>query len=137
MDSIVVGLISIFSVVVGALLQNHFSKLANAEKAFSDARNEAYADFLGGVAAASIGTDRAAALLRATDAKTRIAVYGSNAVLQCLADFEKAGSKLQDVDGQKIFLKIIQTMREETKSREIKLSPESIGLVLFGRPKGQ
>jgi hypothetical protein len=87
-DTLLTALAGIAGVFVGAGVQYWAGKSLEQRKHFQELRSRAYVDFLTAVAtiAQSRGT-HAGARTALTDAKVRITVYGTAAVVQALASF--------------------------------------------------
>jgi hypothetical protein len=71
-----------------------------------------YVNYLQAVAEAAYGSPES--LARATDAKTRIAVFGSPEVVTAFAQFEKEGPVLDNPGSIALFLGIVESMRSWT-----------------------
>lgn len=101
MSPTITALLSIFGVIVGAFLQNHFAKQNNHAKQLLESRNQAYVDFLEAVslvvAAQRMGKkdQELEQLARLTHAKARICIFGEESVVRRLASFWSAGVSLE------------------------------------------
>lgn len=131
MKDVWTSILPILGVLVGAFLTYALSRKKDREGQFSELRHEVYADYLKAVAA--MATDRTPDSLKSLiDAKARLAIYGSNAVVEKLAAFEVAGASLVDVNSQSAWLELAEQMRFETGSVE-KLKSGTLASVLFGK----
>jgi len=70
-------------------------------------------------------------LAKATDAKTRILIYGSSGVLEALASLEKMGAVLDSPEAEKAFLALCNIMRKESLGKIMKTKPEALATILF------
>ncbi len=128
----------VVSLLVGAGLQYIFSRLMERRKQLSSLRSQAYVDFLKGCAQVGVLSEagqerRRECLATIIDAKARIAVYGSFAVLGALAEFERRGSNLSDARTQEAFIRLCQLMRREILPGQHEAEPDWMRMVLFNR----
>ena len=92
-------------------------------------RQTSYADFLKGVAnAAHRPTAEVSAQI--ADAKARMAIYGSNSVLEKLAAFDESGATLANDASRRAFLLMTEQMRAEGSSGAPK--DGVLATILFG-----
>lgn len=110
-----IGVLPLLGVAVGAALQFWFSRAADREKHAEALRTQAYADFLRAVAAAGhlrSDEDERDAHRDAADAKARITVHGTSAVVAALARFEEAGAVVRrDGPAADAFVAVVVAMR--------------------------
>lgn len=109
------AVLPLLGVAVGALLQHWLSRSAETRKQLALLRSQAHVDYLRAVAKAAHASSqdaRRAAVTDAADAKARIAVYGSTAVVHALATFEEAGPTLDNDRSTACFLSLVAAMRE-------------------------
>ena len=133
-SSVLTPALPLLGVGIGAILQYLFTRSAEVRKQAYSLRQQAYVDYLRALAQsghASGPEDLGKARLLATDAKTRIAVYGDGAVLEALASFEEAGPSLTNPQSVERFLKLALTMRtkadvDEARLRTVLLGPGSL-----------
>lgn len=88
------SLIGVAGLVVAALAHHQLGRRADDRRALGQRRQDAYSDYLQALSLSSHQTevgDLGKAFRLAADAKTRIAVYGSKAVVAALADYIRAG----------------------------------------------
>ena len=95
-------------------------------------RQQSYADFLKAVANAARNRT-ADVLTQAADAKARMAIYGSNSVLEKLAVFEELGASLTDDASRRAFATMTEQMRAESSSNSSRLQDGVLARVLFQR----
>jgi len=99
-------------------------------------RNQAYIDYLQCFAEIKhVGRvnskSRGEILSKATEAKTRIIIYGSPAVVEALTSFEKLGATLDSPEAIEAFLVLCSIMRKENIGRFMKTKPEELSAILF------
>jgi hypothetical protein len=119
---------------LGALFQSWLSRKAETEKRIELLRSEAYADFLKAVAAAGhlrSDDEHVAARRGLADAKARIAVYGSAAIIKALAKFDQGGAVLDNQDSASRFVALVSAMRPD----EGKHLDQDISIALLGSSK--
>lgn len=128
-QTVLLGLLPLAGVILGAFLQSTRER-KNQKKAL---KIKAYADYL--QAAATLSSKDQSKHIDArvllTDAKIRIAIYGSKKVITNIAAFDRMGSSLTNADGMNSFLKITSAMRSEDTKEEIKKS--DMAQLIFGR----
>jgi hypothetical protein len=108
------AILPLIGVAVGALLQHWLSRGTESRKQLELLRGQAYVDYLRAVAKAAHASshdERAEVLALAADAKSRIAVYGTAAVVHALASFEHAGPALDNPRSIDCFLALVADMR--------------------------
>jgi len=105
---------ALMGAVTGIVLQYKFGILAEKSKQYQNLKSQAYIDFIKSVAGIAIAQREQDAkgmfdfrtLL--TDAKIRIAIYGSKDVVELMADFfRKYGGRLESPEACKSFSAII------------------------------
>jgi hypothetical protein len=113
MRDLLIGLLPILGVVVGAFLQHILARSKERDSYLAQLRQISYADFLKGVAnAAHRPTAEVSAQI--ADARARMAIYGSNAVLERLAAFDELGATLTRDTSKRAFLLMTEQMRAES-----------------------
>ncbi len=130
-----IALFSFLGIVVGAGLQYLFTQRLEGRRHFKLLQTQAYADYLRGVAEAahlSLRIDEAELYSRIADAKTRVCMYGSSEVIDLLAEFETEGGMIGTEQQRKVFLRIVQAMRGNSK-----IDGSKFGVVLFGKDEGR
>ncbi len=105
-------------VVIGAAVQYYSARMLQRGGHFTELRSRAYVDFAKAIATiAVIGRDRApeaaVALTDLTDAKTRIALYGSDSVLSALESFGRTNETLSEETANSALIALIAAMRED------------------------
>lgn len=66
------------------------------------------------------------------DAKARIAIYGSESVVSCLASFLRGGAVLDSPERMKAFTAVCQTMRRDSRPGPGKANDDDAQFLLFG-----
>ena len=131
MRGILIGILPVLGVVLGALLQHKLAKSKEREAQFASIRQQTYADYVGAVSAvaAARSPDSIAQLI---DAKSRMAIYASNEVIDRLSEFETVGPNLTSPVAKEAFVKLAGQMRAEsgaTATRDASLSTVFFGVV--------
>jgi hypothetical protein len=89
----IVAVLPFLGVLIGAALQYFFGRTLEIEKQLTLRKGEAYADYYRAVALLATKDRSGDNVSLAAEAKTRICIYGSVAVVRRLAGFEHAGAK--------------------------------------------
>jgi hypothetical protein len=76
-------------------------------------KGQAYADYLKALATAATAPKSSTAVSLATDAKTRVCIYGSPAVIKALGAFEEAGARIIDEGSRRIVANLLAAMRAD------------------------
>jgi hypothetical protein len=129
---IYVALIGLIGLLLGAWLQSRFSNSNDVDAQLRLRRNEAYADYLEGVALAAIKGGSAEAKLRLISAKTRLSIYGANSVLEAMAALERIGPVFNTHHGREAFVQVVTAMRRDGLPAQGTLKSEVYLSVLFG-----
>jgi len=116
--------------------QSHAS--ANRCKQFQANQAQAYIDFLRAVGGRSIAQKHKnkekefefTSLL--TDAKIRIAVYGSKDVVLTVASFFRDHGSLDKPESIEAFIKVVRTMRIHTINENGDVADQDVESILFG-----
>ena len=137
-DEIWVGLLTLFSVLVGSLLQNFLSKKSTLNEFQIKLKEDAYSDFArsaAGVAVSQRMSDQTKELdytILLADAKARITVCGSKEVVESLATFFKFKAHLADPESRRLFTNAIKAMREDLLSSNQRVQDNDINSLLYG-----
>lgn len=125
------AILPLLGVIIGAILQHWFSRTTESRKQLELLRNQAYVDYLRAVAKSAhrnAPDTLRSALADAADAKARIAVYGTAAVVAALARFEEADPRLDNARSIQCFVALAASMRSSAGEA----SARDLGLVLIG-----
>jgi hypothetical protein len=124
----------LLGVLVGALLQYWVSHAAELGKQAGLLRNAAYVDYLRSVVRlahqSTSDGGRSAAVAEATDAKARIAIYGTKLAVRALARFEEVGAVLDDPRAIECFVRFVSAAGLN------RANPDDLKLLLFGSIAG-
>ncbi len=132
MRDLLLGLLPILGVVAGAFLQHTLARSKERDTQLAQLRQVSYADFLKGVAnAAHRPTTEVSAQI--ADARARMAIYGSNAVLERLAAFDELGATLTNDKSRRAFLLMTEQMRAESSFGFPVLKDGVLARILFGK----
>jgi uncharacterized protein (DUF433 family) len=136
--SVVTAMIAVTGVLLGAGAQYFFSQRTDVDNQYRLLRTNAYVDFIkstAGIAIAQKMNDPAKQLeftIQLTDAKSRIGLYGSKAVVSATADFFRKYAALKSPEALSSFSSIVTTMRAETRGGDEKIPNADVGQLLFG-----
>ena len=131
MQTLITALLAFLGVVIGAILQHWLLKNSTRESSLREERQKAYSNFLQGVAlqATSPGME---ALTMVADAKSRIAIYGSDLVIGRLAAFQSAGPNLDNRKSIDAYLNLVLSMRADGYKKQSCIGAEDLKIILFG-----
>jgi hypothetical protein len=126
-QTLLAGTFAVLGVVTGAILQQRFTKANAVSALFNEAQQKAYVDYLNAVALLATAGKGHSAL---ADAKCRVVIYGTDGVLQRMAELESVGPHLGRPESREVFLHLIHAMRgSRTKSN---IGTEQLARILFG-----
>jgi hypothetical protein len=135
--AVLAPVLSLLGVIVGASLQYLYNRTSENRKHVTALRTAAYVDYLQAVAL--LGRNRPAtsekftdALALAANAKTRICIYGSDAVVRQLALFDSDGAVLDNPKAINHFLRLCSVMRSESGHTVAPDLEDHLRTVLFG-----
>jgi predicted AAA+ superfamily ATPase len=66
------------------------------------------------------------------DAKSRIAIYGSNTVIEKLAILDRFGFVLDNKNSGQAFINLVQAMRADGFGNRVNVSPADLNAILLG-----
>lgn len=130
---------SIFGVVFGAVLQYWFGQRAETRRNVQIRRTEAYVDLIKAISglAKTSGNPQSdsarqfAALY--SEARARVAIYGSTTVVARLADFLRSGVEFEAAIVSGALTEVVKAMRADGIGTKEPLAPRDLQQVLFGR----
>ena len=131
------ALLSLFGVIAGATLQFLFTRHLDGKKHHRDLRAKAYADYLQCVSEhANLrpphqSTEGRQLGARTADSKCRITLYGSPAVVESFANFERLGASMASTEQRAAFTHMVQEMRTDALGGP-KASEADLEAVLLG-----
>ncbi|MEM9227793.1 MAG: hypothetical protein AAGA45_07480 [Verrucomicrobiota bacterium] len=129
------ALFALLGVIFGACLQYYFTRHLENEKHLRDLRTQSYTDYLNSVAkVAKLKGDSAAREIlfaEIADAKCRISLYASPAVIEAFAIFEKEGATLISSKEKTAFIEMITRMRADSGGKG-KANPDDIAALILG-----
>lgn len=134
---VIIALLSFLGVIAGASLQYIFTRHLENQKHHRSLRTQAYTDYLKSVceqatlALQSQSPESRELLARMVDSKSRICLYGSEAVVSSLAAFEQIGSALNTSEQRNCFANMVSAMRKDSKGRS-GASVDSLEIILMG-----
>jgi|GEM_PF-1601764 len=136
LTAIITAVITLISVAFGAILNYIFRKTEKKENIYQDQKTSAYIDFIKSVAELSISRREKQqskipdALIKLTEAKARILIYGSREVVQRMQEFAQY-SQIDTLDSKNCFSNIVLAMRNETLENPESINIESIIQIIF------
>lgn len=129
MNELIKFSLPVIGVIIGASLQFLFSKKSENKKQQNLLKTTAYTDFLkanAGIAISQRFSEKKKEMenfILLTDAKARICIYGSESVIENIAEFERFGAVLDNPKAYKRFTSIVSEMRKDNlKGKDIELS---------------
>jgi len=132
-----IALFSFLGIIAGALLQYFFTQHLEHQRHLRELKTKAYTDYMLCVCEhANFGkTDPAVKSFelgsKTANAKSRICLYGSQAVVEAFATFEKLGATMNTPEQRTAFSNMVALMRKDSGIQEgLKLT--SIEVVLLG-----
>jgi hypothetical protein len=141
---IIVAIVGVLGVVAGASLQFFFGKRIEASKQFKLLQTQAYVDFIKGwtgMGRAQFFDDKEKEIeytSLTTEAKVRIAIYGSEKVVKKLSEFIREYNENFSEKGQESFASLIQIMREDSIQKTDFVTNDETSIILHGgKPKGK
>jgi len=130
-QSIVVAVSSLSGVLLGGGLQFLFGQALESRKQLLLQRSQSYVDFLKAVAAAAQQNRSKETLAAAADAKTRICIYGSAAVIKELGKFSTIGANTVTPEGRTVIVNLVKAMRHDIGKTDHAVSVQDILDILF------
>jgi hypothetical protein len=127
--------VPLLGVLVAAGLGYFFGRLLETRKLLTLQKGQAYADYLKALATAANPTSSRDVLALAADAKTRVCIYGSPAVIQHLGAFERAGARIESDESRAVVADLVKAMRVDMGVSERRVRQVDLHDILFG-PKG-
>lgn len=135
MPALIAAILPLLGVLIGAALQYAFGQRLENRKLLVAQKSQAYSDFIRITAASGHSRDAEKVALIA-DAKTRICIYGSLAVVQKLRDFDKTGAIAARTDGETALLALLSAMREDVTGKGFAGREDVFRPLLFGEGDG-
>jgi hypothetical protein len=134
--AILTALLSLAGVLVGAGLQYAFGRTLEVRKQLILQKGQAYADYFRAVAAAAKRGSSSEVLALVADAKMRICIYGSPAVVRCLYEFERAGAATDSEAGHAAIAELLASMRRDMGMVDASISQADLRHIVFGAAVG-
>ncbi len=127
-------MMTLAGIPIGAALQYLFGRTLETRKQLILQKGQAFTDYFKALSNSAIHGETREVLALGADSKTRICVYGSPAVVKCLADFERVGAAAGSNEGRKAITKLIAAMRKDIGFKYFNAHEADIWTVLFGQP---
>ena len=137
MKEIYIGLIALAGVIIGGLLQflfNRFSSKSDFERNTELKAYMLYLEAVSGITICQNSTDQDGYMKNLkllTEAKAKIAIVGSNNTINALVNFEKNGPVVKDIKSKKLFINIINSMRDSLRKND-KVLVNDITILITG-----
>ena len=126
------------AVIIGAALHYIFTLRTESSKQYLNLKSQAYLDFINSVSGIEIAQRRQDQekevdyLILLTNAKIRIAVYGSRDIVKWVAEFFRKHGTFKSAEASRSFIDIVQKMRSETTDKnETAVDDRDISQLLF------
>ncbi len=133
---------TLLTFVIGLAAGTYLTRRADKLRQLEIMRTSAYADFVRGISGLAV-TQRSATeasddelrfMALTADAKARIAIYGSTAVVVSLAEFMRGGAVIDNLERAEAFSGVCSKMRSDSIAGEA-LASEDMFTLLFGPDK--
>ena len=134
------AIFSLIGLVIGAILQFIFTRHLDSQKYQRELRTKAYTDYLKCVSEhANLAQQRESPEGRELSAKTadtkcRICLYGSSAVIEAFADFERLGAAMNTQKQSLAFTHMVSIMRSDSASKG-QATLDNLQTILLGVPR--
>jgi hypothetical protein len=130
-DQAIVAILSMMGVALGAALQHHFGRTLESRKQVALQRSQAYADYFRSVALIAQHGGTPDHLAMAADAKVRVCLYGSSAVIKHLKEFEDAGAVVATREGSAAIVALLADMRKDTGIESGHIDPQVLRAIVL------
>lgn len=136
MEKLALGLLPVFGVILGAILQHQFSKSKELSGRINTQRTQVYTNYLNSVGFIAVSQrynfdNHIEILSRLTASKGEMCIYGSEEVIEKLAQFEESGAVLDNEKSLNLFIDLAVAMRLESGSKNPENLRRYIKTVLF------
>ena len=122
----------LFAALIAGALGYISGRLLETRKQLILQKGQAYADYLNALAATATDRGSTAAIAKATDAKTRICIYGSPSVIHQLSAFERAGAKIVNTESRQVIVHLLAAMRDDMGVLGKQVDQADLHNILFG-----
>lgn len=126
------AIVPLVGILIGTALGYFSGRLLETQKQLTLQKGQAYADYLKALATAATQSRSREILSLAADAKTRICIYGSRAVIRQLGIFEKSGAKIESAESRAVVSDLIKVMRRDMGVFGDAVSQTDLHDILFG-----
>lgn len=130
-QSLLLPIFSLIGVVVGGGVQYLLGRELESRKQLALQRSQSYVDYFKAMALLAHGKE-SSSLSLATDAKTRICLYGSSNVIGYLRKFEEVGAITSSSEAQVVLVGLIKAMRQDISKDNLVPDDEALWRILFG-----
>ena len=137
-DPVYVALVGFLSAIGGGVIQAWAHRNFDAQKVERQNRTDAYLSYLKGISELSFAqneADKAGANSRIADARGRIALSGSPAVIATMVESFDLGADLHSSKARVTHAQVIAAMRADSLAQPGKSKPDNLFIMLYGRGK--
>lgn len=134
-QSLLLPIFSLGGVVVGGGLQFLFGRALESRKQLALQRSQSYVDYFKSLSLLAHGNDTKENRFLATDAKTRICLYGSQDVVEHLRKFEEVGAFTNSPEAQAVIVDLLKAMRRDVGKDKQEPGAEALRWILFGKAR--
>ena len=135
MDAVLAVMPALFGLLIGAGLQYLLGRAAESRQQLTLHRTQSYIDYFRALASTGHTGRTKETLGAATDAKVRICIYGSGAVVKRLHRFETIGATVNSPQAKIAVTELIQEMRRDAGTNLSKIDNSDFLPILFGPEK--
>ena len=134
--------IPIVSVLMAAIFGYFSAVILENRKQLLNQRAQAYADYMRALAISATARpfniqeakrNQEETLKLATDAKMRMCIYASPAVIRAIRRFDAAGSHTSTPEGRDAILQLVKAMRQDLAVKGTEVSNYELQAIVFGQ----
>ena len=129
------GVLALVGVALGVGLQFVVGRSLETGRQLKVQKGQAYADYFKAFALAATSGRSAEVDGLAADAKTRICIYGSPAVVKRLSEFEELGAVLDSEASRAAIAGLLHEMRTDMNGAAPQVDDDALRWALFGRSR--
>lgn len=127
----------IIGILVGAFIQSFFARRMESKKQSLTFKSQAYIDYLKAFSESAhidhLQNEQIVSIFeRAANAKNRIAIFGSEEVIEKLSSFIEKGENLGSSEAKSCFMALCMAMRKDHLERESKANLTSLAKIISG-----
>lgn len=135
--TLTIAIVSFITAVILAYINYRLNRQNDRFSKKSEMRTQAYIDFINCVSELAVlarkgHTRNTDVLIKLTDSKSRIAIYGNVTVIQELANFDQNFGIIDSELASDAFMKIVHEMRNDAVGKSKKASIEDLKQIILG-----